>query len=82
MARRLVRAREHQQSVAQLKNWKRHFNAEVAGAIQTAEVTFQWIGEVDEAEKWEDLDNPGKFAVFESKLHVALLEVVTGDLKR
>ena len=69
-------------AVAQFKNWKRHFNAEIAGATQTADETFQWIGEVDEAEKWEDLDNPGKFAVLDSKLHVALLEVVTGDLKR
>ena len=52
------------------------------GSTQTADEAFQWIGEVDDAEKWEDLDNPGKFAVLDSKLHVALLGVVTGDLKR
>ena len=69
-------------AVAKFKEWKRNFNAEVAGATQTADEAFQWIGEVDDAEKWEDLDNPGKFAVLDSKRHVALLGVVTGDLKR
>lgn len=45
-------------AITMFKEWRRHFCAEVAGATQTADETFQWIGEVEAAENWEDLDNP------------------------